>query len=258
MVIIPNEKLHAEKMIEEGFLLTRKLSFELGILYRYYNSLGVEKQEIEQKLHDFCKFWLQNEYNYVKFIKIIEKISNFNKKTVLKQGNVIFFTKLEIRMLEGIENKKIRNLLFIMMFYGKVDGFGYCNEKESQLFKLAHIGSTKPDKRTEMIRWLYLNGYSKPTMTGGDKVLCIDGTICKDTPSFGKDVAFIIERYEDPLVYLKAHMEDGVIKVCEGCGVLIEAKSNSAKWCKKCREKRRLEGWRESKIRARSEEGIMG
>jgi len=241
MVIITDERQHAEKMIEEGFLLSRKLSYELSILYKYFKSFGVEDKENQQKLHDFCKFWLRSEYNYVKFIKIIDKVSKNSKKSLLKQEKSIKFTESEMKMLYGIEDMKHRKVLFILMFFGKVDGFDYCNSKETEIFKLAHV-LTKPEKRTEILRWLFLNGYTKPTMTGGEKILCIDHS--KDSV-----VAFEISKYENPIVYLHAYDGDKKVKQCEGCGVLFLAKSNSAKWCDKCREKKRLESWRESKRR---------
>jgi len=250
MVRILDEKTHAERMVEEGFLLNRKLTYELSILFKYYKSLGVGIKEIDQKLHDFCKFWLREGYNYVKFIKVIEKVISLSKNSFLKSGRTIFFTKNEMKLLEQLEDDKIRKLLFIMMFFGKVDGAGYCNVKQSEVFKLAHL-TGKQESRDAMLHWLKKEEYIKPTLTGGDKIRCIDENSFENA-----DVAFVIERFEDPLVYMIAYKDDRFVKVCEGCGLMIIGKSNAVKWCGKCREKRRLEAWKETyKKRKEREEG---
>lgn len=263
MVIITNEKKHAERMLEQGFLLTHKITYELSILYRYYIFLGVRQDEVERKLHDFCKFWLRKEYNYIKFIKIIEKVGRYCKNKVLKQGNEIVFTESEMRVILTIDNKVTQKVLYMMMFFGKIDGFGYCNLKETEIFKYAHA-TTKPDKRIEVLRSLYQLGFTKPTVTGGDKVLCINELTCKDTPLLfeelkeaGEKVAFVVDRYEDPIVYFLAYTGEKMVKECEGCGGLVMVKSNSAKWCEKCRKEKRLEGWRRSKEGAGRGDGNM-
>jgi hypothetical protein len=245
-IIIRNEKDHAEKMMEEGFLLNKKMTFELGILFRYYKSLGVDKEENERKLHDFCKFWLRKEYNYVKFIKIINGVANFNKNTVLAQGRDIVFSKNEMRIIVDIENEPMERLLFIIMFLGKVDGFNYCNAKDTEIFRLAHVVA-KMEKRDEMMHWLSKNGYLSATMTGGIKVLVGDPQICKDTPLCGlseDEIGVVVERFEDPVLYLKAWRGDSKVKVCVDCGGLMVVKGTNTRFCVGCSKKRRLEGWK--------------
>lgn len=245
-VIVIDEKAHAEKMVEEGFLLDKRMAFELGILFRYYRSLGVDKEENERKLHDFCKFWLRKEYNYVKFIKIIDSVANYNKKTVLGQGKDIVFSKREMEIIVSIENDCLERVLFIIMFFGKVDGFNYCNVKDTEIFKLAHV-SAKPEKRDAMMHWLSKNGYLSATMTGGVKVLVGDPRICKDAPLCGlneEEIGVVVEKYEDPVLYLKAWKGDKKIKVCVDCGGLMVVKGATTRFCVDCARKRRLEGWK--------------
>ena len=115
--IILNEKLHAEKMLETGFQLKANYRrVELGILYKYYIGLFVKKDDAEKRLHDFCRFWLREEYNYVKFIKIIESVENYVGKTELKKPKRILYTKEEIDALKSIVEDSLRRVLFVIMF----------------------------------------------------------------------------------------------------------------------------------------------
>ena len=259
-VIVVDEKAHAEKMMEEGFLLNKRMSFELGILFRYYRSLGVDKEENERKLHDFCKFWLRKEYNYVKFIKIIDSVANYNKKTVLGQGKDIVFSKKEMEIITSIDNDCLERVLFIVMFFGKVDGFNYCNVKDTEVFKLAHV-SVKPDKRDAMMFWLAQNGYLSATMTGGVKVLVGDPEICKDAPLCGLEkgkIGVVVERFDDPVLYLKSWKGEKKVKTCQDCGGLMVVKGLGTRFCKGCASKRRLEAWKREYDKKRGIVGVEG
>ncbi len=242
MVVVLNEKKHAERMVEEGFLLNRKLSYELGMLYKFYSSYGLKDEEIEHKLHDFCKFWLRGEYNYVKFIKIIERVIKYNKGKGFKNEGLIYFSKKELETIKTIEDIRLQKVLFIMMFFAKIDGSGYCNIKETQVFKMAGV-NIKPDKRMLMLRKLFVDGFIKPTMTGGDKILCLD------TNEGQKKDGLIIDSAYNPIVHYLEYLGDKRIKACFQCGQNFIGTGNKSMYCSRCKEIIRLEQWRESKKR---------
>ncbi len=252
--MIFDENTHAEKMIETGFQLKPQYRRkELSVLYKYYASFLMKKDDIEKKLHDFCHFWLRDEYNYVKFIPVIDSIADFAKKVEIKKAKRIIFTKGELDTLSKIEEEILRRVLFIMMYFGKVDGFNYCNAKESEIFKLVKV-NVRGEDRGKIVRELYIRGYINPTMTGGDKILCCDERLLLEDGSdlwiksgIEDDIGLIVENVYDPifdywLVFGGKEIKTGV---CAGCGKKIVKNSNRQKWCVACKEKHRLEEWKE-------------
>ena len=238
--IVINEKLHAEKMLETGFQLKPQYRRqELSILYKYFISLFVKKDDAEKRLHDFCRFWLREEYNYVKFIKIIESVESYVGKTELKKPKRILYTKEEIDVLKSVAEDSLRRVLFVIMFFGKVDGFNYCNAKESEIFKIARM-NVKPDDRKKFMRELCNRGYIRPTMTGGDKVLCADERLLLEDGSENwiksgveEDIALVVEDVHQPIfAYWEIFGGTEVkIGVCAGCGKKIIKNSNRQKFC---------------------------
>jgi hypothetical protein len=91
-------------------------------------------------------------------------------------------------------------------------------------------------------------------MTGGDKVLCADERLLIEDGSetwiksgVEEDIAlFVNDLYEPIFSYWEIFGGREVkLGVCAGCGRKIVKNSNRQKWCEECREKERLESWKE-------------
>ena len=130
----------------------------------------------------------------------------------------------------------------VLLLETKVHGFNYCNAKESEIFKIARM-NVKPDDRKKFMRELCNRGYIRPTMTGGDKVLCADERLLLEDGSESwiksgveEDIALVVEDMHQPIfAYWKIFGGTEVkIGVCAGCGKKIIKNSNRQKWCEEC------------------------
>lgn len=247
-----NETKDVENMIQNGFSDPKKFYRELYLLSAYYYSIGKDEASVENLLHAFCQKWMGKEYIYPKMIKIIQKILKESKRYVLKNVDEVVFSPSEMKEIIEIGDDILRRLLFIMCFFAKVNGSLYCNAKDADIFKLSGY-PTRADRRIPYLRRLFLMGKISPTLTGGDKVLVLDGTKENQLKDLDTDLEICnlpplrIDRFDNPVAYLTEYL-GGKIKECSGCGVKIEAngENNRTKWCERCAKEQRLKTWREA------------
>jgi len=262
---ILDERVYAQMMLEKGFIKGQVFR-ELIILAKYLKSIGKSEYQIDIELNKFCMKWLKD-YNFVKTMTLLNRVVSIAKKRELKEAEPIVFSKQELDVIRELKDIRKERVLFMLCFFAKLNKTDCCFVKDSTLFSSARVGA-KANERTQMLRDLYLMGFIRPLLRGGNRVIFLSpllerqgevsvGDEASETVEFKvpplsniEGEGIVIDRFENPIAYYVKYI-GGLVKWCSGCGVPFEATGNRAKWCKDCGHIERLRIWKERKMEER-------
>ena len=233
-----NETKAAEKIINEKTVGKKPIS-DINLLARYFMTYPTgNKKPTAKELTPILQEYLKGQYDdyqSIKWEKLIEKAIKKAKTSPIIDLEYIPVTENEIKTIQGIKNKKLEKLAFVCLVVAKYfnlrnpNNNGYVNIDYSTLFKLARVTATT---------------YEKPLLLNDLKQIGLVQR-CKriDNPNFKvlfiDDDSDIILKVEDMrelgYKYLE-YLGEPFIK-CVNCGMLMRKRSNSAKYCKECRNR---------------------
>lgn len=228
--IVLNEKACAEYALENLALGLKPIE-TLGRVARYYYSEGYKKKEIVNLIEDFM-LKCDPTINIVKWQSTIDRQVNSADKYELIDIQGIAITQKEMEMIDKIDGKLLRKLIFTMLCLAKYgnavnpNNNGWVNRKDSEIFSLANI-KVQDKKKSLMINDLWnmkYIGYSRVVDNVNINVKIIDDT----TP-----VALFITDFRNlGNQYLKYCGERYI--ECQCCGKVVRQNNNSHKYCNEC------------------------
>lgn len=227
MSIIFDEENHVRKMLKNG-IQTSNTKFEIQLLANYYRTITDDDNEIETNLHSFCKKYIQN-YNRIKFYKIIDEKVKKSKKMKLKKSTEIKITKKELEIIQSEENLKCQKLMFVYLVLAKYYMSNNCTEKyyvgckDNDIFNLCDMYVRK-DEKMELMHYLTKRGYITPTLS----MSSIINYVHEDSES----VITLIPN-DDMIYYYEMYLGYSFVK-CEICNKLVKKTNNRIKYCKEC------------------------
>lgn len=227
MPIIFDEKKHVEKMLRSRFL-TNNVKFEMQLFATYFRELGYCDKEIEDSLHSYCKKHLNN-YNRVKFYKLIDEKVNRSKKLKLKVSRPINITQKEIETILAEDNYKCQKLMFVYLVLAKYymqnnkTNKYYVGTKDNDIFNLCNMYTRKSEK-IELLHYITKKGYITPTLSMSSIVNYVNEnspvliTLIPDT-----DMVYYFEQYLG-----------GLFIHCANCNKLVKKTNNRIMYCSEC------------------------
>ena len=227
MPIIFDEYKHVNKMLENGFL-TNNNKFELQLLANFLREYNYSDNEIENTLHRFCKKY-SNNYNRVKFYKLIDDKVKRSKKLKLKRSSLVKIYKNEIDIILNEENPKCQKLMFVYLVLAKyymsnnnTDKY-YVGCKDNDIFNLCDMYVKKQDK-LDLMHYLTKQGYITPTLSMSSIVNYVNET----------GIVSISLIPDIDMVYYFEEYLGGLFIRCENCGRLAKKTNNRMKYCHSC------------------------
>lgn len=227
MSIIFDEVKHVEKMLVNG-IQTNNTKFELQLLANYYKAEGQADNEIEDNLHIFCKRYIQN-YNKVKFYKLIDEKVKKSQKLVLKTATPINITQVELDIIGNENNIKCQKLMFVYLVLAKyymsnhkTDKY-YVGCKDNDIFNLCDM-YVKKDEKLDLMHYLTKKGYITPTLSMS--------SIVNYVHEESEPILTLVP--DNDMVYYYEQYLGGIFINCEVCGKLVKKTNNRLKYCKDC------------------------
>lgn len=227
MSIIFDEVKHVEKMLVNG-IQTNNTKFELQLLANYYKAEGQADNEIEDNLHIFCKRYIQN-YNKVKFYKLIDEKVKKSQKLVLKTATPINITQVELDIIGSEDNIKCQKLMFVYLVLAKyymsnhkTDKY-YVGCKDNDIFNLCDM-YVKKDEKLDLMHYLTKKGYITPTLSMS--------SIVNYVHEESEPILTLVP--DNDMVYYYEQYLGGIFINCEVCGKLVKKTNNRLKYCKDC------------------------
>lgn len=241
MDIILNEKSFVEKILEDG-IVDKKPSKTIWLLAKYYNSLGIDKEQSIKNIDCFMKKNYKNKYNSVTWGDLVEGIVNQAIKNNFDLNNVesVNITKSEIDFIKSIGQKTLEKLTFTYLVYAKV--LNQINPKNNNwvsskyrtaIFKDANIGE-KGSKQLEIIHKAVVRNIIVLSKNITNNSINVENYINEND-----SVVLVVRDFRElGLQYLKFIGEKNIVN-CEVCKrLIVKTRPNSnIKYCKNCARK---------------------
>lgn len=236
MEIILNEREYAEKIVATG-VIPKPESDSLYILAKYFKYLGVKNKDLESRLNEFMERNYKN-YNAVNWSKTLEYVVRKAKRHDIIEIDYIPVTKNELKTVQEIENKELRQLAFTILciakFYNKINpqNNDWVNQDFDYIFDSARIQKTNNEQASMFfkLKTLGLVKFSKIIENTNINVLYVDDN--------SEEILQIRDFRRLGFEYLKYTGEKFIN--CVDCGILLIPKTQ-AKRCSRCQKQYRNE-----------------
>lgn len=222
-----NEVEYAKTVINNGFQ-TKKKTYELMLIASYYRSQGMADKELEVKITEFCKKYLEG-FNDILYFKVIQKVLKKSKSKKLTDLSIVPIAKSDLGLIETVD-KEYRELFFTLIVLYKINMIlfdnKYLSNSESDIKNKSKLTSYKVLR--EQTKYLTDNGLITLTLKSAS-IDCLfeDKLDLNDT-----NVVFNVTDFENIGLYYKNYVKGGYIH-CEKCGRMCK-KDKKRKYCKEC------------------------
>ena len=247
--VIHNEQIVADKVLNDKVLIV-SMSSTIDILIKYYylKNRDINKLELLYTIFNNLKECNIDSFNPNKCEELITTRIDRFYKTVRKFGDEniklnivdkVVITKAEVAFINSYEDKKVQNILFIMLVYAKItnklnnnDSY-WINQSLTNITKEAKLTDKK--RKTEVFHGLYLD----QAISAGNKVGKVS---IKVNYAYEDSEEEIVITDFDGCVHYWLQYKGEKWKRCEECGKWVkQSKNNINKYCKECRNIRDLE-----------------
>ena len=254
--VIHNEQIVADKVLNDKVLIV-SMSSTIDILIKYYylKNRDINKLELLYTIFNNLKECNIDSFNPNKCEELITTRIDRFYKTVRKFGDEniklnivdkVVITKAEVAFINSYEDKKVQNILFIMLVYAKItnklnnnDSY-WINQSLTNITKEAKLTDKK--RKTEVFHSLYLD----QAISAGNKVGKVS---IKVNYAYEDSEEEIVITDFDGCVHYWLRYKGEKWKRCIECGKWIKQgkKANSLKYCKECAKKINIEKTIENK-----------
>lgn len=228
--VILNERACAEYAIDNFNLGSNPVS-TLGLVARYYYSIGYKKKDVGKFVEDFM-IKCDPSINIVKWQGTIDRLVKASDKYNLVDIAGISVTQTEIEKIQNINGRALQRLMFTMLCLAKYgnavnkDNNNWVNRKDKDIFTLANIATTVR-RQSLMINDLWQMqyiGYSRVVDNININVKIIDNQ--------SPEVLFINDFRNLGNQYMRYCGEN--FFECQCCGKVIKKSRNAQKYCPEC------------------------
>lgn len=245
--MIYDELEYAEILIEKKDI-KKFTQQDIIILAKYFDSIGIKKQDIREKILDFCNSQ-QIEFNEISYGWLVDNALKNIKNYKLRIPSQINITKDELDYIGQIGDFKEERVMFVLLCVSKYikytntkknpkndnyDGDLFFNGKRSEIFREARYNKNASHKKEIFYKFNQMNLVETFQRRGGGSVLKIKIYSPQSEP-----VIWFSEIKDIYKLYL-GYKEDKIIR-CNHCGDSIVKNSNRHKMCAKCFDSRRKE-----------------
>ena len=247
--VIHNEQIVADKVLNDKVLIV-SMSSTIDILIKYYylKNRDINKLELLYTIFNNLKECNIDSFNPNKCEELITTRIDRFYKTVRKFGDEniklnivdkVVITKAEVAFINSYEDKKVQNILFIMLVYAKItnklnnnDSY-WINQSLTNITKEAKLTDKK--RKTEVFHGLYLD----QAISAGNKVGKVS---IKVNYAYEDSEEEIVITDFDGCVHYWLQYKGEKWKRCEECGKWVkQSKNNKNKYCKECAKNKERE-----------------
>ena len=240
--VIHNEQIVADKVLNDKVLIV-SMSSTIDILIKYYylKNRDIDKLELLYTIFNNLKECNIDSFNPNKCEELITTRIDRFYKTVRKFGDEniklnivdkVVITKAEVAFINSYEDKKVQNILFIMLVYAKItnklnnnDSY-WINQSLTNITKEAKLTDKK--RKTEVFHSLYLD----QAISAGNKVGKVS---IKVNYAYEDSEEEIVITDFDGCVHYWLQYKGEKWKRCEECGKWVkQSKTKPSKYCKEC------------------------
>ena len=241
--VIHNEQIVADKVLNDKVLIV-SMSSTIDILIKYYylKNRDINKLELLYTIFNNLKECNIDSFNPNKCEELITTRIDRFYKTVRKFGDEniklnivdkVVITKAEVAFINSYEDKKVQNILFIMLVYAKItnklnnnDSY-WINQSLTNITKEAKLTDKK--RKTEVFHGLYLD----QAISAGNKVGKVS---IKVNYAYEDSEEEIVITDFDECIHYWLQYKGEKWKRCEECGkwVKVTSKTFPQKYCKEC------------------------
>ena len=241
--VIHNEQIVVDKVLNDKVLIV-SMSSTIDILIKYYylKNRDIDKLELLYTIFNNLKECNIDSFNPNKCEELITTRIDRFYKTVRKFGDEniklnivdkVVITKAEVAFINSYEDKKVQNILFIMLVYAKItnklnnnDSY-WINQSLTNITKEAKLN--RSIKKTEIFHTLYLD----QAISAGNKVGKVS---IKVNYAYEDSEEEIVITDFDGCVHYWLQYKGEKWKRCEECGKWIKQgkKAHQLKYCKEC------------------------
>lgn len=255
MGVILDELGYAENLLKNGFVSFMSYK-DLAVLAKYYFYLGLEKDDIRNKLEEFC-YKFNSEFNDVLFANRLDMAVSSCKYRKIRIPVTVEITKDEIERIQKINNYRFEKILFVllccakhekkmkMMIDGWVDnGKYYVNKKiqSATIFSLSKVHAGVKEQG-DILNYFKDGGYLAKTLPyRGDGAFQI---LFGDSLNNENDVAIIVTDLNNIVSFYPPY--------CLICKTPIYKTGSRHTMCKDCQKKERKENVKNNVRKHRSE-----
>jgi len=245
MTNIFDEKLVAEKIINNGFKNNNPNKYEMILIAKYFRwIIGHGKAKTKSKLIKFC---IENnsDFNIITNARLVKDVVKIAERDTFKEVYPVQITKDELDKIESIRNFSYQKVLFVALVFAKALKFTFTKTKPKQsdkthfgyyisnnlLSKIKAVSKTRISKIDFLyiFNYFYDEGFIEPTYYNSIRILFAED---KGIPEIKiDDFSRILEYYIE--------YRGGEIFYCEECGSENKIEKNKRKFCDDCRAKRR-------------------
>lgn len=237
--VILNEREILDKALNGE--IQEKESDTIGVLIRYYFSLGYDKKEVYRLLNEYLLKYKRSyvqEIEYKSLNNFINNIYNGGRFNLINIKN-ISITKSEWDVISNIKDEKTARVAFMLLVHIKIENKKRLKPSNNIVLNLGYVlheaslrGSNKDNidlfanlVELDLITVKRLRENRKKGMSLVE-IKFIDnnsGDIIKNIEVFDKVITYFYELYKG-----------WKYKTCSECGTRFKISNNRAKYCSKC------------------------
>lgn len=240
MIIFREDLYGMDILVKKKYRTKKNRGLERCVLVRYMNNNGYSKEEIISSLKKMSHSenpYLSKENREKIFNKIYDKALNYE---YIKEKEVTIY-KDEINKILEVPDKNARNLLFINLVYYKwgktINHYKFysknlnkvcvkCQDKD--ILSLSKLDIKSSRQKSLLFNYLIKNGLYKTTSFKNTEYFYIPFA------QENGEVAFVIDNFDDLILWMYSYLEPLKYKKCEECGRWIKKTTGSKKYCASC------------------------
>lgn len=224
-----NEISYSKYLLKNGFL-TKKITYELFLLAKYYFYLGNSKVKTRENIFEFCRNYIPK-FNETLYWEKINKIIKNAEKSKIIELDKIPISKNDIQLINSFNlTKKEETVFFCLIVIYKIRELmgkkKYLNIKYSKFSKMCGLNSTK--EIYPIMRKLENLNIIRICRNGDAEFLF---ELKNESP------VFFISDINSSHLYFKQYKYGLNIKECAVCGKVFVSHGNRAKYCSSCSKK---------------------
>lgn len=251
--IILNERDILDKALN-GEIQERE-SDTIGILIRYYFSLGYDKKEVYRLLNEYLTKYKVNyspELEYKSLNNFINNIYNGGRFNLVNIKSIAI-TRNEWDIISNIEDEKTARVAFMLLVHIKIENKKRVNPSNNIVLNLgyvlqeASIGGSKNNNMDLFANLVELDLISIKRL-GENRKKGMSLVEIKFVDCDNKDIIKNIEVFDKVITYFYELYKGWKYRVCTKCGTRykVPQKDRSSKYCSSCKKDVQKKHQRES------------
>ena len=210
------------------------------LLARFYKTNGLTKEETSDKIWTILSK-LDDCFTQKFKEKCLKDIMHGFDHFELMSNEPIYFYKEELDVIQQLENKTTRKVLFALLYIRKASGKDVFEDEQSDINRIC-IKRIRSEALYKSLYELKVLGFTKYTSyKGRNKTQIIYPAL---NVKYDSEPVITITNKNNIINYYYRYIGEGKYVNCKGCGKLVPVTSFHVDYCDKCAKKNMLDSKR--------------